>query len=112
MNKWIKINHTDYLLFDTNDNALSNVKLNQRLNKLFDHKKVGVNQLRHTYLSDKYQSSIDTNNEMANDLKNMGSSMIQEKIYIKKQPPVPAKQQSTNSKAKTKKPNHSDILDV
>ena len=112
MNKWIKINHTDYLLFDTNDNALSNVKLNQRLNKLFDHKKVGVNQLRHTYLSDKYQSSIDTNNEMANDLKNMGSSMIQEKIYIKKQPTVPAKQQSTNSKAKTKKPNHSDILDV
>ena len=100
MNKWIKINHTDYLLFDTNDNALSNVKLNQRLNKLFDHKKVGVNQLRHTYLSDKYQSSIDTNNEMANDLKDMGSSMIQEKIYIKKH--------SKN----TKKPNHSDILDV
>lgn len=82
--KWIKLNPTDYLLFDSNKNRLSNVKLNQRLNKLFDYKKVGVNQLRHTYLSDKYQSSIDTNNEMANDLKNMGSSMIQEKVYIKR----------------------------
>jgi len=84
INKWIKINPTEYLLFDSNNNRLSNVKLNQRLNKLFDNKKVGVNQLRHTFLSDKYQESIDTNNKMANDLKNMGSSMIQEKVYIKK----------------------------
>jgi integrase len=84
LKKWIKINPTDYLLFDSNKNQLSNVKLNQRLNKLFGDKKVGVNQLRHTFLSDKYQESIKTNNEMANDLKNMGSSMIQEKIYIKK----------------------------
>ena len=98
MTKWIKINPTDYLLFDTNNNKLSNVKLNQRLNKLFDYKKVGVNQLRHTYLSDKYQSSIDTNTKMANDLKNMGSSMIQEKIYIKKKSP--------------KQQEHSGILDV
>lgn len=98
LNKWIKINPTNYLLFDSNKNRLSNVKLNQRLNKLFDNKKVGVNQLRHTYLSDKYQTSIDTNNEMANDLKDMGSSMIQEKVYIKK---------------KIKKPSSiSDILDV
>jgi hypothetical protein len=60
------------------------VKLNQRLNKLFDHKKVGVNQLRHTFLSDKYQSTIQANNDMAKDMKDMGSSTIQEKIYIKK----------------------------
>jgi len=82
--KWIKINPTEYLLFDNNGNKLSNVKLNQRLNKLFGNKKVGVNQLRHTYLSDKYQDTIKTNNEMAQDLNNMGSSIIQEKIYIKK----------------------------
>jgi len=84
LKKWIKINPTDYLLFDSNKNQLSNVKLNQRLNKLFGDKKVGVNQLRHTFLSDKYQESIKTNNEMADDLNKMGSSMIQEKIYIKK----------------------------
>lgn len=82
--KWISINPTDYLLFDSNKNKLSNVKLNQRLNKLFDHKKVGVNQLRHTYLSDKYQTSIETNKAMAEDLAKMGSSTIQEKVYIKK----------------------------
>ena len=41
--KWIKVNPTDFLLFDTNMNPLTSVKLNQRLNKLFDGKKVGVN---------------------------------------------------------------------
>lgn len=87
LKKWVKVNPTDYLLFDSNKNQLSNVKLNQRLNKLFGHKKVGVNQLRHTFLSDKYQESIKTNNEMANDLNKMGSSMVQEKIYIKKTTP-------------------------
>ena len=99
MNKWIKVNPTNYLLFDSNKNRLSNVKLNQRLNKLFDHKKVGVNQLRHTFLSDKYQESIETNNKMADDLAKMGSSTSQEKVYIKKHKPS-----KTNSK--------SDILDV
>lgn len=84
LKKWLKINPTEYLLFDSNANKLSNVKLNQRLNKLFGDKKVGVNQLRHTYLSDKYQETIKTNTEMANDLNKMGSSMTQEKIYIKK----------------------------
>jgi integrase len=84
LKKWIKVNPTDYLLFDSNKNQLSNVKLNQRLNKLFGNKKVGVNQLRHTFLTDKYQSTIETNNEMAKDMQKMGSSKIQEPIYIKK----------------------------
>jgi len=84
LKKWIKLNPTEYLLFDSNKNQLSNVKLNQRLNKLFGDKKVGVNQLRHTYLSDKYQDTIKANTDMAQDLNKMGSSMIQEKIYIKK----------------------------
>lgn len=84
LNKWIKVNPTDYLLFDSNNSKLSNVKLNQRLNKMFGNKKVGVNQLRHTFLTDKYQASIKTDNEMANDMSKMGSSMIQKKIYIKK----------------------------
>lgn len=84
LKKWIKLNPTDYLLFDSNSNKLSNVKLNQRLNKLFGNKKVGVNQLRHTYLTDKYQDTIKVNNALAEDLNKMGSSTIQEKIYIKK----------------------------
>jgi len=79
---WLEINPTDFLLFDSNENQLSNVKLNQRLNSIFD-KKASVNQLRHTYLSDKYQHTIEENKKMAQDFKQMGSSMGQQKIYIK-----------------------------
>lgn len=83
LTKWIKINPTDYLLFDSSLKKLSNVKLNQRLNKLFG-KKVGVNVLRHSFLSDKYGDLIDKKNELAKDFKDMGSSILQENIYIKK----------------------------
>lgn len=82
LNKWIKVNPTDYLFFDSNGKKLSNVKLTQRLNKIFG-KKASVNQLRHTYLSNKYQDTIQQNKEMEDDMKAMGSSRSQEKIYIK-----------------------------
>ena len=45
--KWININPTDYLFFDTFFQPLSSVKLNQRLNKLFDNKRISVNASRH-----------------------------------------------------------------
>ena len=83
LNKWIKVNPTEFLLFDSNGKKLTNVKLTQRLNKIFG-KKASVNQLRHTYLSDKYQDTIKLNKEMADDMKAMGSSRAQESIYIKK----------------------------
>jgi hypothetical protein len=83
LTKWMKVNPTDYLLFDANMNPLTSVKLNQRLNKLFGGKKVGVNSLRHTYLSDKYGSTIQTTKDLATDLINMGSSMSQAQTYIK-----------------------------
>lgn len=81
--KWIKVNPTEYLFFDTNNNKISNVKLNQRLNLLFG-KKASVNILRHSYLSDKYGDMIDKQNDLDLDMSKMGSSKIQEKIYIKK----------------------------
>lgn len=83
LNKWIKINPTDYLLFDTNQNPLTSVKLNQRLNKLFDGKKVGVNQLRKTYLTGKYAEHSKVEKQLAQDMTSMGSSTAQEKTYIK-----------------------------
>jgi len=83
LNKWIKINPTDYLLFDTNGNPLTSVKLNQRLNKLFDGKKIGVNQLRKTYLTGKYAEHSKTQKELKEDMTEMGSSTAQEKTYIK-----------------------------
>ena len=83
INKWIKINPTEYLLFDIHQQKLSNVTLNQRIEKIVG-KKMGVNGFRHVYMSEKYQSSIQTNKDMNEDFKNMGSSMHQKEVYIQK----------------------------
>lgn len=82
--KWTKINPTDYLLFDANMNKLSSVKLNQRLNRIFDGKKVGVNQLRHTYLTDKFGDTIKQKNDIAETMEDMGSSSSMLNTYVKK----------------------------
>lgn len=84
LTKWIKINPTDYLLFDSNMNKLSSVKLNQRLNKIFGEKKVGVNQLRHTYLTDKYLHTIAQKDEIKETMGEMGSSSNMLDTYVKK----------------------------
>jgi len=76
------INDKDYLFYDSNGNQLTNVKLNQRLNKIFG-KKVSVNQLRHTYLTHKYGSLINEKHNLKEDFKMMGSSIAQELVYIK-----------------------------
>jgi len=84
LQKWISVNPTDYLLFDSQMKPLSSVKLNQRLVKLFDNKKIGVNMLRHIYLSTKYQPLATMNKDLENDFKQMGSSIAQTNVYIKK----------------------------
>jgi hypothetical protein len=83
--KWAKINPTDYLLFDANMNKLSSVKLNQRLNRIFDGKKVGVNQLRHTYLTDKFGDTIKQKNDIDETMEDMGSSASMLNTYVKKE---------------------------
>lgn len=83
LNKWCKVNPTEYLLFDSNLNKLSSVKLNQRLNKLFDKKKISVNALRHAYLTDKYAAHSLENKKLEDDMKQMGSSMNMADTYIK-----------------------------
>jgi hypothetical protein len=83
--KWSKINPTDYLLFDANMNKLSSVKLNQRLNRIFGGKKVGVNQLRHTYLTDKFGDTIQKKNEIDDVMEDMGSSASMLNTYVKKE---------------------------
>ena len=80
--KWSTINESDHLLIDSNNKPLSNVKLNQRLNKIFN-KKVSCNAFRHTYLSEKYGNLINQKNELKEDFKMMGSSIAQELVYIK-----------------------------
>jgi integrase len=83
LKKWISINPTQWLLFDTKGQQLSPVKLNQRLNKIFG-KGRSINQLRHSYLTDKYEDTIKVNEALANDMQKMGSSPAQSQLYIKK----------------------------
>jgi integrase len=82
--KWIKIStdYSDYLFFDKNKQPLTSVKLNQRLNKMFN-KKISVNALRHAYLTDKYAHTLKTNEDLAEDMKEMGSSSNMAATYIK-----------------------------
>jgi integrase len=84
LTKWIKVNPTENLLFDSNMNKLSSVKLNQRLNKIFGEKKVGVNQLRHTYLTDKYSHTIAQKDDIKDTMGEMGSSSNMLETYVKK----------------------------
>lgn len=86
LKKWIGVNPTEWLLFDTNNQKLSPVKLNQRLNKIFGSEKgMSINALRHSFLSNKYQDSIKMNENMAADMEKMGSSLAQSKTYIQKE---------------------------
>lgn len=85
LKKWIAVNPTEWLLFDSNRQKLSPVKLNQRLNKIFGSEKgCSVNQLRHSFLTDKYADSIKTKKAMEKDMTDMGSSISQATTYIKK----------------------------
>ena len=76
LKKWISVNPTPYLLFDSNQAPLTSVKLNQRLNSIFG-KKISVNALRHTFLTSKY-------GDVGSDLNDMGTSMNMMTTYIKK----------------------------
>jgi len=83
LKKWININPTRTLLFDANMNPLSSVKLNQRINKIFHEKKVSVNALRHSYLTDKYKQHSEVDKQLSKDMTEMGSSKAMADTYIK-----------------------------
>ena len=94
LNKWAAVNDSDYLLIDSKGQPLGNgnresqsgsVKLNQRLEKLFN-KKVGVNGLRHSYLTEKYQDTEEEKKikrEKEKTMKEMGSSTAMLNTYVK-----------------------------
>jgi len=84
LKKWFSVNPTEWLLFDTKGQKLTPVKLNQRLNKIFGEGR-SINAIRHCYLTDKYGDTIKINDALANDMKQMGSSMSQSNVYIKKE---------------------------
>jgi hypothetical protein len=86
LNKFIKYNNkfidTDYLLVDNNKNKLSNVQLNQRINKIFG-KNVGVNGFRHSFITEK-NVNIPELTELMDDAKQMGHSLEKHLEYIKR----------------------------
>ena len=85
LKKWIHIisPECDYLLFDSKNNKLNSVKLNQRLNGIFDNKKVSTSMLRHSYLTSKFGYMIEENKQLDKTMTEMGSSKTQSQIYIK-----------------------------
>lgn len=82
LTKWLKINPTDYMLFDRNKNPLSAVKMTQRMNKIFG-KKASVNIMRHSYLTEKYKDAP-TTEEMQETADQMGHTVATALEYRRK----------------------------
>lgn len=87
LKKWISLipNDVDYLLFNTKNEPLTAVTLNQRLNYIFDGKK-SINALRHYYLTKNYKHIISAQEELEDVMDDMGSDARQAKNYIKIHP--------------------------
>jgi hypothetical protein len=83
INKWSKLNSTDYLLFDANLNKLTSAKINQRFNRLFGGRQ-GSNSIRHLYLTSKFGYTIEQQKEIDDTMADMGSSQSQLTTYVKK----------------------------
>jgi integrase len=82
LKKWFDFNTNDYVLIDTNNNKLNQVKLNQRLNKIFGMK-ISVNALRHSYLTNKY-GNIPALKDMLDTAEDMGHDIETALTYVKK----------------------------
>jgi hypothetical protein len=80
--KWITINPTEYLLFNNNYEKLTSSTLTKRMNKIFNGN-VGVNQMRHTYLTDNYADTTLNYKKLGDDMSNMGSSIGMATTYVK-----------------------------
>lgn len=86
--QWLKINPTEYLLFDNHFNSLTSSKLTKILNRVFGAN-VSVNMLRHIYVTAQYNDTskksikdvMSDMKELAND---MSHSVAMQKQYYKK----------------------------
>ena len=84
LTKWIKINPSEYLLVDKpkkDGKPLSNVRITQKLNKIFD-KKISTSMLRHIFLSDKLKD-IPKLEELQKLATSMGHTIDEQLQYIK-----------------------------
>lgn len=80
LNKWFKINPTDYVLFDGKEKPLTSPQITHRLNSIFN-KKISTSMLRHIYLTHKFGN---VNLKDLNDTASaMGTSKIEALQYVK-----------------------------
>jgi integrase len=82
LNKYIKLNPNEYLLADNSGKKLSNVRLTQKLNALFDSK-ISTSMLRHIFLSSKLKD-VPALNELKQMAADMGHSPMQALEYVKR----------------------------
>jgi hypothetical protein len=82
ISKWVKINKGDWLVCDHYGKQLTNVKLSQRLNKIFDGLKISTSMLRHIYLSDKLKD-VPKLQELEKLAADMGHSLKEQMEYVK-----------------------------
>ena len=83
LKKWIKINPSEWLLFDSRFQPLTSVKLNQRLNRIFGGRRISINALRHSYLTSKFTAYSKEQKEVAATMTAMGSSPNVLNNYVK-----------------------------
>ena len=80
LNKWVKYNPTDYLLFSSNKQKLTSSQITRMLNKIFG-KNTSTDLLRLIYLTEKYGKIQDG---MESTAKDMSHSSAMQALYIKK----------------------------
>jgi integrase len=83
LTKYIKINPTSFLFFDSKFKPLTSVTMNQRLNRVFGGRKIAINSLRHSYLTSKYTNLSVEQKRMSADMQQMGSSPAMLDTYVK-----------------------------
>lgn len=82
LNKFIKLNPHEYLLTDDKGNKMTNVRLTQKLNRIFDGA-ISTSMLRHIYLTEQLKDvpALENLEKMAHD---MGHSVGEALEYVKR----------------------------
>lgn len=81
--RWKRINTNKYMFIDIKGNKLTSVKLNQRLNKIFN-KKISASMLRKIYITDVVLKDVPKLNELQDIAEDMGHSVNQQVLYARK----------------------------
>lgn len=82
LTKWKKINPHQWLLVMSDGAQMTNVRLNQILNKIFQ-RNISTSMLRHIYISDK-MGGMPALQDMKDLAEHMGHSVMQQMEYIKR----------------------------